>query len=436
MAAKETALSTGQLASLWYARRRPIYTYGNTARLHCGGAELFATMLHAIENARHEIYLATYIFNTDSQAQSIATALSAAAVRGVQVRIVVDGFGSLNTIPTLKQWWQGYAVAWVVFRPLDRWWAWLQPEHLRRLHLKLCVVDESIAFVGGINIIDDYVDQHHGILNAPRLDFAVQVTGPVVAPIVQTLKAVWNRAAWGADWREEIMRVLQGPHPWAFAKALVRQMRLSMPGSRPMTPEESFSGVGKIAFVWRDNLRQRHTIERTLRQAFAQAQHAIDVVCPYFFPGRGLTHLLRKAAQRGVRVRLLMQGQYDYAIAQWAAGAVYTELLASGVQIFEYTPAFLHAKVVCIDDNWATVGSANIDPLSLWVNYEANLIVGDAAFIHQLQASIEAAFSASSPIKQSQALNGWRRRWLHRGIAVLARIYLRLSGNRSQDMDY
>ena len=436
MATEGTSFPSGQHVSLWYARRRPIYTYGNTAQLHCGGAELFAAMMHAIENARHEIYLATYIFNTDSQAQSIATALSAAAVRGVQVRIVVDGFGSLNTIPTLNKWWQGYAVAWVVFRPLDRWWAWLQPEHLRRLHLKLCVVDEAVAFVGGINIIDDYIDLQHGVLNAPRLDYAVEVTGPIVAPMVQTLKAVWNRAAWGADWREEVIRVLQGPHPWAYAKALVRQMRLSMPGSRSLTPEGSASGASKMAFVWRDNLRQRHTIERTLRQAFAQAQHSIDVVCPYFFPGRRLSQALRKAAQRGVRVRLLMQGQYDYSIAQWAAGAVYTELLASGVKIFEYTPAFLHAKVVCVDDQWATVGSANIDPLSLWVNYEANLIVCDAAFIRQLQASIEAAFSASRRIQQSQALNGWRRRWLYRGIAVLARIYLRLSGNRGQEKDY
>ena len=397
-------------------------------------------MLRAIANAQREIYLATYIFHTDSQAQALAIALNDAAARGDQVRVVVDGFGSLSSIPTLKHWWNTNAVSWVIFRPLDRWLSWLQPEYLRRLHQKLCVVDESVAFVGGINIIDDRVDTRLGVLAAPRLDYAVEVSGPVLVPITQTLKAIWSRAAWGADWRDEILQMLKGPRPWAYAKALVRQMRLSLPRSNLLnsTSSHAYEKNGKMAFVWRDNMRQRHSIERILFQAFSTARLSIDVISPYFYPGRRLRSALRKAAQRGIKVRLLLQGNYDYAIAKWASSAVHTELLASGVQIFEYTPAFLHAKVVCIDGLWATIGSSNLDPLSLMVNYEANVIMCDSGFIAILEENLKTVFNRSEQIKldSPQYISNWKTKLHKKIILIIARIYLRLSGTHPKDSDY
>lgn len=149
---------------------------------------------------------------------------------------------------------------------------------------------------------------------------------------------------------------------------------------------------------------------------------------PYFYPGRVFRQALRKAARRGVRVRLLLQGKVDYRIAAIAARALYDEMHANGVRIYEYTPAFLHAKVAVVDEEWATVGSSNIDPLSLLLNLEANVMVRDAEFARSLALRFEAAFAASTEITAMPAHAGWRG-WLRRaGVAWVANLYLRVAG--------
>lgn len=440
--------AAAQRAVSWYLRRRPRYLPGNEVRLLQGGDELFPALIAAVDQARFEVWLASYIFHTDDAAQAVARSLERAALRGVRVRVVIDGFGSIHSAPQWKTRWQGSGVALAVYRPLDRWWSWLQPEHLRRMHQKLCVVDGETAFVGGINVLDDRLDLHHGRQAEPRLDYAVQVRGPVVEPIEHTVRALWTRATFGADWRDEIAAVVRGPQGLRRARELLRTMRLvrrppqtsalrQPPGpsephdGRARDTEPSEAGVVSAAFLLRDNLRQRHSIMAALLQACGSAQREIDIACPYFYPGRTLRRALVAAARRGVRVRLLLQGRPDYRIAALAASVLYRELLEGGVRIHEYTPAFLHAKVVRVDARWATVGSSNLDPLSLLVNFEANLAVQDGTFVQRLSDSLEQAFARSHEITVDRAMSRWRGRLQRQFVSGLARLYLRLAGVRS-----
>ena len=165
-----------------------------------------------------------------------------------------------------------------------------------------------------------------------------------------------------------------------------------------------------------------------LHRRDAQARERIDLVSPYFYPGRAFRHVLREAAQRGVRVRLLLQGKLDYRFAGLAATVLYDELLARGVQIYEYTPAFLHAKVALVDDDWATVGSSNIDPLSLLLNLEANVVVRDAAFTAALSAAFEQAIAVSRQVTAPPLARGWLSTFRRGLVAWAAHWYLRLAG--------
>jgi cardiolipin synthase A/B len=401
------------------------FSGGNEVRLLAGGDELFPAMREAIAHATHEVWLATYIFHDDEAAHSMADALAEAARRGVRVRVVVDGFGSKATLDTLRGWFDGSGVALAVFRPLDRWTAYLQPGQLRRLHQKLLAVDEGCAFVGGINIIDDRNDLRHGRTEAPRLDFAVRVRGPLVALVSQTARAMWTRAAFGQEWREELLALARSAEPVAGARALLLRLRIWKRGAAEAAQELA---PVRAAFVVRDNLRQRRAIERSYIEALQGARSRIDLVCPYFYPGRVFRRTLRNAAKRGVKVRLLLQGKLDYRIAGLAAQVLYDELLAHGVRIYEYTPAFLHAKVALADDDWATVGSSNIDPLSLLLNLEANVVVSDAPFTQALAAAFERAVAVSREVTAPPVAAGWLAA-LRRGfVAWTAHWVLRVAG--------
>jgi len=414
------------LDPLWPVVPPAVFTGGNRVQLLRGGDELFPAMLRAVAQARHEVWLATYIFHNDPAAIEVAQALCDAARRGVQVKVVLDGFGSFSTLPVLRQMLCDAGVGLAVFRPIHRWWNWLQPGQLRRLHQKLCVVDGDVAFVGGINVIDDRLDLRHGWGDAPRLDFAVELRGPVVVPVEQSAKAVWSRAQLGQDLREEVMALARAAKPMARAKRLLKRLRL--PRSKGLKGAVAELPPVRAAFVLRDNLRRRRTIERSYIAAMRKAQTRIDLASPYFYPGGGFRAALRHAARRGVAVRLLLQGKLDYRIAGLAARTLYDELLANGVRIFEYTPAFLHAKVGLVDDEWATVGSSNIDPLSLLLNLEANVVVRDADFTAKLAAEFDRACAVSQEIDPRQARRGVEGA-LRRGfVAWCAHVYLRIAG--------
>jgi len=401
-------------------------TGGNVVRLLVGGDELFPAMCEAIAAARHEIWLATYIFHDDGAAESVATALRRAGERGVRVGVVVDGFGSKATLPRLRHWLPEPQVDLVVFRPVDRWWSLLQPGQLRRMHQKLCVIDNQVAFVGGINIIDDRNDLNHGLSAAPRLDFAVELRGPLTASMTQAARAIWSRAEFGHDWRDEVMALARSAQPFARARRIARRLRLSRAGIAQVNMDNMVPV--RAAFVVRDNLRHRGAIERLYIDAINRARSRIDLISPYFYPRRAFRRALMAAAQRGLRVRLLLQGKIDYRFAALAAQVLYDELLLKGVQIYEYTPAFLHAKVAVIDDEWATVGSSNIDPLSLLLNLEANVFVHDARFATELSQRFEAAVAVSREVRLAGSnAGGWRV--LRRGfVAWCAYWFMRMAG--------
>jgi cardiolipin synthase len=406
------------------AAHRPQFTGGNEITLLRGGDALFPAMHEAIAGALHEVWLAAYIFHDDEAALQMVDVLIAAAQRGVYVHVVIDGFGSNATLPLVEPRLAAGGVAVAVFRPLHRWWSWLQPGQLRRLHHKLCVVDGEVAFVGGINIIDDRLDLHHGRTETPRLDYAVRVRGPVVTAIEHTSRAMWTRAMFGRDWREEIASIVRNPEPMTEIRRLLASLR-TLARNRPAAPQQL--PPVRAAFVVRDNVRQRRSIERSYVEAIGKARERVDLVSPYFYPGRAFKRALQRAAKRGVRVRLLTQGRWDYKFAQIAARAVYGELSRRGVRIYEYTPAFLHAKVAVVDSHWATVGSSNIDPLSLLVNLEANVVIDDAEFVDRLAHEIDGAIAASTEITPAAASGAatWLRRLL---VAWVARLYMRLSG--------
>ncbi len=399
---------------------------GNRVQLLEGGDMLFPRMCQALDAAHSEVWLATYIFHNDAAAQLVADALKRAAARGVAVHLVVDGFGSIASMEPVRALFAGSGVKLEIFRPLDRWYSWLQPGQLRRLHQKLCVCDGEVAFVGGINIIDDRLDMNHGWTEQPRLDFAVQINGPLAEPVGATARAMWTRSHLSRGWRDEARLLTRSARPVNDALSLLRQLR-GQP-SPPLAAQATLPLAVRAAFVVRDNVRQRRAIEHSYVQAINRAQHRVDIAVPYFYPGRRFRAALCRAGRRGVRVRLLMQGKVDYFLAAVAARALYDELRAAGVRVFEYTPAYLHAKVAVVDDDWATVGSSNIDPLSLLLNLEANVVVYDADFSAALAQRFDAAFEVSAEVQGPPARAGLRG-WLHRSLVAWgAYLYMRVAG--------
>lgn len=415
---------------------------GHDVALLRGGDALFPAMERAIDRAESEVWLASYIVHTDDASQRILQALLRADRRGVRVRVVVDGFGSRSALP----WWQerlaGTRVALAVFRPMDRWWHWLQPGQLRRLHHKLCVVDETIAFVGGINLLDDRLDLNHGALDAARLDFALSLRGPVVAEVLRTVRRTWTRAWLGHEVTDEWQALLLAPEPLQRARRWLRARWNAWHGDRAETDRrrqqrreaEGDERPVRLAFVRRDNLSQRHAIEREYLLALREAREQADLICPYFYPSARLLRALHRAAKRGVRIRLLLQGRFDYRLAEMAARALYADLLQRGVRIFEYRAAFLHAKVAQVDGFWCTVGSSNLDPTSLVLNLEANVVAWDAGLADGVRRAFDEALQGAEEIHSQTPLPGWRglSGWLRRAlVGWLAQVYLRAAGGGS-----
>ena len=330
-----------------------------------GGVALFASLIEAMQQAQHEVLLETYIFDFEGAGGDVARALMAAAQRGVRVQVVVDGVGTRDLPPV---WAERFAQAGVqcrVYSPLGGLGFWL-PSRWRRLHRKLCVVDSAVAFCGGINILDDLIDPNvPGGLSQPRLDYAVRVTGPLVMQMHDAMRQLWSRI--------EAVRELRRQDIAGALETL-----------RSVDQDLKLQPRGPLALVLRDNLRHRTQIERAYRKALAGAQHEVTLASAYFFPGLRLRRALVMAARRGVRVRLLLQGQYEYFVPYRASRQLYGQLLAAGVEIYEYHASVLHAKVAVVDGRWATVGSSNLDPFSLLLAREANVVVRDAAFAQAL----------------------------------------------------
>jgi len=344
------------------------FTAGNSVALLRSGAEYFPALIDAIARAEREIWLESYIYADDETGRAVADALIGAAQRGVSVRVLVDGWGARHylTRPLEQRLVEG-GVDLLKYRPEVHPWHF-RSHRMRRLHRKLCQVDNRVAFVGGINVIDDMNTPGH---TPPRVDFAVRVRGPMLVPIIQTMQRVW-------------------------AIVEIAQLRSS---DVPLFPDEEpaeSAGTQTAKFTIRDNLRHRRDIERAYLAGLRTARSEILIATAYFFPGVRFRRALTSAAARGVRVTLLLQARVEYRLLHYASRALYGQLLTAGVAIEEYHRSFLHAKVAVIDSRWATVGSSNIDPYSFLMSREANVFVRDPVFAGELGVELRAMMASGS----------------------------------------
>lgn len=368
----------------------------NQVTLLRNGGEFFPALIGAIDAARDEVWLETYIFEADAVGESVAAALARAAARGAKVRVLLDGFGSRELPDAFVESLQGSAVSVQRFRP-HRGWLPIRRSRFRRLHRKIALVDGQVAFVGGINIIDDHSGHDTG---EPRYDYAVRVEGPLVDEITPVVHRLW--------W---LVAALRG-HP-------------RRPGFQAPAARRWVAGGMRAAFVHRDNFRHRHAIEHLYLDGIRGAQSEILIACAYFMPGLRVRQALIDAARRGVRVAIVVQGWSDHRVFQQASRLLYGALLDAGVEIHEYVRSELHAKAAVVDGRWSTVGSSNLDPFSLMLAREANVAVFDEGFGGALRQSILGEIASGARQVPPKA---WQRRsllsrlagWLAYGYARLA----------------
>lgn len=339
---------------------------GNELTLLQNGEVFFPQLCADIDAARHSVYLETYIFAADETGYLVAEALQRAAVRGLSVRVLLDGFGSaelpgafmdeLLKVGVEVQWFRREISPFTLSRSRKR--------RLRRMHRKLVVMDGQVAYVGGINIINDIPAGFD--FDAPRLDYAVRIRGELAGEVHAAVQRLWEMVSWAA-FRKRVKA-----EGWRLY--LIKPHRDS-----------------NVQLLLRDNVRHRRDIERAYLKAIAGAKREVIIANAYFLPGRLFRRALVHAARRGVRVVVLLQGKVEYRLQHYATLALYGRLLGAGVEIYEYHASYLHAKVAVADGEWATVGSFNIDPFSFLLAREANLAVRDKAFAGELRSSLWAA---------------------------------------------
>lgn len=369
---------------------------GNRVTLLRNGTEFVPALLAAIDSASSDVRLETYIFADDAAGRAVGEALKRAAQRGATVRLMIDGFGSRELPGRFIADLQAGGVQVQRFRPERRWFSFRR-SRLRRLHRKIALVDERVGFVGGINILDDYTGH---AAEAPRLDYAVRIEGPLLADIYPVVHRLW----------------------WMVAALSVKERG---PGFLPPAVHPEPVGDTTAAFVHRDNFRHRHDIEAMYLQGINTARREIFIACAYFMPGWRVRHALMEAAARGVRIAIVVQGWSDHRIFQSASRALYGALLDHGIEIYEYERSELHAKAAAIDGRWATVGSSNLDPFSLFLAREANVLVLSESFARQVRGAIDREIRDGA--KAVPRLLWKRRPWTGRIAGWLAYGYARLA---------
>ena len=345
---------------------------GNQFWLLENGEAFFPRVFQTIASARREVVIETFILFEDKVGLALHAVLVAAAARGVQIDITVDGFGSSNLSPGFIGALAQAGVRLHVFDPGPRLWGW-RTNVFRRLHRKIVVVDGERAFVGGINYSADHLADYGP---KAKQDYAVEIAGPLVADIHRFARQALADGQGSAEQRfaAQLRRRL-----YDRARTLARRWRT--------LPEPA--GSAAAIFVTRDNGLHTTDIERHYRVALRTARERVVIANAYFFPGYRLLQEMRRAARRGVEVRLILQGEPDMAIVKVAGSMLYHHLLSAGVLIFEYIERPLHGKVAVFDGELATVGSSNLDPLSLSLNLEANVLIKDSTFNQDLSARLE-----------------------------------------------
>jgi cardiolipin synthase A/B len=407
-------------------RSRYRFTSGNEVRLFGSGAALFGAMIERIDAATSDVALETYIFCDDDIGRALSEALVRAAARGVRVRAITDGVGSPHI--ALFDRWRETGVEHRIYNPhiFGRF-------GFSRTHRKLAVVDDQYAYCGGINVIDD-LEQDGKMLPFPRWDFAVELSGPVVVDVREAIELQWRRIRLGyrppLPQRSAVPRFLgvpasagfMAPHPTGHGTGrpaqatheALRELAPMVPRGRAgriierlrarlraSVPDPRTARVPCVAFVARDNVVNRRAIEKAYLDAIGEAREEVLLANPYFMPGRRLRRALVEAATRGVTVKLLI-GRKEFKVLDYGTPFLYHQLLSAGVQIAEYEKTMLHGKVAVVDSSWGTVGSSNLDALSLVLNNEANVLLVLHPQIGELRGAILSAFDESPMIDRAR----------------------------------
>ena len=345
-----------------------LWVPGNRITLLENGEEYFPRVFDAIAAAEHEVLLETFILFDDKVGRELQQALLRAAGRGAEVHVLVDGWGSPDLLPSFTQPLLDAGVKLRSFEPAQRLFG-ARINMLRRMHRKLVVVDRRRAFVGGINYSIDHLAEYGPLA---KQDYAVEIEGPLVGQIQAFCRAS-----------------LEGPQPTRVLWLKRWRAMRDKDGGQGESGAATAHDGARAAFVTRDNRGNRTDIEHHYRAAVRSASKRVLIANAYFFPGYRLLRDLRRAARRGVQVDLILQDQIDMPWAQRASRLLYGYLMRAGVRVYEYSERPLHAKVAVIDDDWATVGSSNLDPTSLSLNLEANVFVRDETFARQLRERLE-----------------------------------------------
>jgi len=322
----------------------------NNVEAFFSGEEAYAAMLQAIEDARISVTLATYIFESDRTGRRFIDALSAAKRRGVDVRILLDGVGEWYSLPRAGSLLRAQGVRVARFVPPRI----LPPSiHINlRNHRKLLIVDGLLGFTGGMNIGDRHLHQQPAH-RRQTADIHFQLEGP----IVEQLRAVFDE-------------------DWSFAAGDKRDFEYGVPRD---------SGTAVCRVVTDGPNEDLGKLAMTITGAVSLAQKRVSIMTPYFLPPRELITTLQAAALRGVEVCVVLPGISNQPLAQWATRNMLWELLQYGVRVFYQPPPFAHSKLMMIDDSYAHIGSANLDPRSLRLNFEIVVEVFDKQFVAVLQ---------------------------------------------------
>lgn len=362
---------------------------GNSVKLLINGEQFFPAVFTAIRAARREVLLETFILYLDEVGYALQRELIAAARRGVTVELTVDDYGSPDLNAEFIAAMVDAGVKVHLFDPTPKLLG-VRLNMFRRLHRKIVVIDGVMGFIGGINYSVDHLEKFGPMA---KQDHAVQVRGPVVA-----------------DMHQACLDLLQ----FSSGRKAVKRKTAREPGHHIAPPESasaSTSGQVRALLTLRDNHRHRNNIERHYLQAIRAARSRLVLANAYFFPGYRLLRALRHAARRGVKVVLILQGQPDMPWVSLLSSLLYGYLLREGVRIYEYCERPLHSKLAIADDAWSTLGSSNLDPLSLSLNLEANLVFEDKDFNQLLYQHLgELAQSRCKPITMEVAKRGywWR----------------------------
>jgi cardiolipin synthase len=345
---------------------------GNDAELLRDGEEVLPAMLGDIASASRSIDVEMYCFADDLVGCRFARALAERAARGVQVRVLVDAAGSRRTPRSFFGWMREHGIRVQGVNPIRKFLLHGVPCRWRD-HRKLVVVDGAAAFVGGLNLSRDYAPEREG--GAGWRDSAIRLTGPVVAALSASFDRLWKDEVRVAD--------VRAPDAEAPATGDVSAILLE---SRPIGP-------GPFASVF------RHAIDRSRRR--------IWIANPYFLPPRSFRRALRLAAGRGVDVRILVPRRSDSSFVLRASQRSYAYYLRSGIRLFEWPGAMMHSKAAVVDGLWSTIGSYNIDPLSLLINRELNVVLLGRSCGARFEAMFEEDFARSQEIDAA--------RWSARG---------------------